>query len=690
MSELSEDYNKNVENNNSFDWMKEILANSPDIMGVVDKNGVFLRHYSNLNQVDDDYFKGKPMYDFFFPEFHALVKEKINKAFETGMNDYYELASDYNGKIKWYMTRIAPIKQNGSVIALGLYIRETTDLKEVQNKLRVLNEELEDRVQQRTSQLEKYTRRLEDTERLSISLRKARTHSEVLQLLGKQFMNTFNGDAVGIYEVEDQRLNLSLNLTPEVDAPQELTNLSDRYFFSLLNENQISIAQVPKQDHPDCQFCEFIHQNHMHTLVLVPIRAASTMVGVIYLAFRQQIIFSMDDEQLMRSFIEAGGNTIHRIQVMERLEKNIANRENELSVIYDIMSIASETVDQDEMLNKILERTLRAVNCGIGIIYLVKDQKIIKKVQIPAELPDEYSVGVDSIKTRSINLEELYLDTGYQFWSIPKTKLKCISSIIRSKGKVLGAISLLGECISEQDQEIIHLITSIADEIGLAVESTRLRKQAQETLIVDERQRLARDLHDSVSQSLYGLVLSADISKKLLKLKEFSTLEQTISDIETFALQSLREMRLMLFELRPLSFESEGLSGALELRLNTVERRAGLMTSLDIQGEDLLSSPLDLEIYRITTEALNNALKHSDASQIHVSLHVDPKENLCELKVIDNGAGFKLDKKETGGIGLISMKERAARVNGQLIVETNEGFGTMIRFICPLDFEKGK
>jgi signal transduction histidine kinase len=208
-------------------------------------------------------------------------------------------------------------------------------------------------------------------------------------------------------------------------------------------------------------------------------------------------------------------------------------------------------------------------------------------------------------------------------------------------------------------------------------------------LIGEERQRLARDLHDSVSQSLYGLVLAADISKKLLKLKEFGTLDDTLKDIETFALQSLREMRLMLFELRPISFESEGLAGALELRLNTVERRAGLMTSLDIIGGELLESPLDLEIYRLATEALNNALKHANASQIHVSIHVDEDANQCELKVIDNGSGFDLDTKRSGGIGLISMNERASRVGGQVILESQEGKGTMVRFICPLKQEKG-
>ena len=254
---------------------------------------------------------------------------------------------------------------------------------------------------------------------------------------------------------------------------------------------------------------------------------------------------------------------------------------------------------------------------------------------------------------------------------------------IRTKEVIIGVLSIFCKDEGIFDFGVKQLISTIADQIGLALETTRQRQRDKEALILEERQRLAKNLHDSVSQSLYGLVLSADISKKLLKLKELSTLEETINDIATFALQSLREMRLMLFELRPLAFESEGLSGALELRLNTVERRAGLMTSLDIVGEEFLPSPLDLELYRITTEALNNALRHSNCTQIQVSLHVDEVLNQLELKIIDNGQGFSIENKSLGGIGLVSMKERATRLGGQLVIETEDTIGTTVRLVCP-------
>ncbi|MDX9850857.1 MAG: PAS domain-containing protein [Anaerolineaceae bacterium] len=673
----------------NLDWYRDVIQFAPDTYNIVDKDGIYLFTNSGSETNTSDEFIGKSIFDYFLPEYYENVRNKLKKVAETGENDHYELATDYGGFRRYYMTNLAPIQRDGKVVGIAMYIRDITELKTTQYELNSLNDELEVRVQDRTLALQESAKRMETSEKLSIALRKARSYKEVLSLLGEQFLNSFHANLAGIYEVSGNQLHLSVNLSPEVPAPLRLTAHTDKVFFSILNENQIRVAQIPEQKHEDCKFCEFIHANQMKTLVLAPIWAASAMVGVIYLAFSQAREITSDDEQLMRSFVEAGGNTLHRIQVMEQLEQNIVHRKNELDVLYDIMAIASETVDLDELLKSALSRILQVVNCGMGFIHLVQNDQIIKITQIPDELPPQFFSGIEMINSQARQIENLFLDKTFHFWNVPQTNLNCLSALIRAKGKILGVISLLGECISDQDPEMIHLISSIASEIGLAVESARQRKRAEEMLIGEERQRLARDLHDSVSQSLYGLVLAADISKKLLKLKEFDTLEDTLKDIETFALQSLREMRLMLFELRPLSFESEGLAGALELRLNTVERRAGLLTSLDIIGGELLESPLDLEIYRIATEALNNALKHANASQVHISIQADEELNQCELKVIDNGSGFDLDSNRIGGIGLISMNERAARVGGQVMLESRGDKGTMVRFICPLHKNQG-
>ncbi len=373
----------------------------------------------------------------------------------------------------------------------------------------------------------------------------------------------------------------------------------------------------------------------------------------------------------------------------KELQENVDNRERHQQILYDIMAATNEQLELDELLPAMLEMILSAVSCGVGVIHLADGGQFIRSIFDPDPLPDYYAPALAQSQAIAHSNQHSLNDQRYLFLN-GEEAVNSLNAPIRSRGLTIGMISLIGECLQSSDSELIRLTTSIADEIGLAVENSRQHRQSTEMHILQERQRLARDLHDSVSQTLYGLVLSADIGKKLLKIKEYNTLENTLVDIESFALQSLREMRLMLFELRPLSFESEGLTGALKLRLNTVEARAGMQTSLEVNGENLITSPLDLDLYRIATEALNNALKHSRATRVDVRLNADTESRLCTLEIIDNGSGFNQENRNPGGIGLTSMQERAARTGGELTIVSDGIKGTIIRFECPLDAEPVK
>ncbi len=402
--------------------------------------------------------------------------------------------------------------------------------------------------------------------------------------------------------------------------PQHLLPDADSIFYDSLSQKKTSHLQMEHSQYPGCQFCKYIHEEQMACLWLAPLRTEETVVGIMYLGFRKIRNFSSDDEQLLNVFIDAGGNTLHRVFVMEQNKQTIANREKELNVLYDIMSIAVETENLDELLKTSLEKILPVVNCGVGIIHLIDEQLLIKTIVTGEGLNNEQNRITDLIEKYDIYNRGIQLQKRYFFEEIPEIDLSFLTIPIRSKGILSGLLTLAGNCFKPDDIGMISLVTSIADEIGLVIESIRQRKKAEELLILEERQRLARDLHDSVSQSLYGLVISADVSNKLLKIKEFDGLQETLNDIEETALQALKEMRLMLFELRPLFFDTVGLVGALELRLNTVERRAGIKTILQTKNPELIHSPLDIEIYRITTEALNNSLKHAKASEIVVTI----------------------------------------------------------------------
>jgi signal transduction histidine kinase len=142
--------------------------------------------------------------------------------------------------------------------------------------------------------------------------------------------------------------------------------------------------------------------------------------------------------------------------------------------------------------------------------------------------------------------------------------------------------------------------------------------------------------------------------------------------------QALKEMRLMVYEMRPLALQQEGLVGALQRRLDAVEKRAGIQAQLLLPENLNLPPSLDEELYRITQEALNNSLKHAAARQ--VTVRVNQTRERVELEVVDDGNGFDLESiAGLGGMGISSMRERAARLGGSLIIQSTPGRGTRIK-----------
>ncbi len=207
--------------------------------------------------------------------------------------------------------------------------------------------------------------------------------------------------------------------------------------------------------------------------------------------------------------------------------------------------------------------------------------------------------------------------------------------------------------------------------------------RAEELAVLQERNRLARELHDSVTQSLYSLTLLALAGQRMIQAQDLEQIAENQARLGEIAQQALQEMRLLVYELRPLALESEGLIGALEQRLEAVERRAGIQARVLAEGEVELAPELEEELYGIAQEALNNALKHARASQVELSVRV--AEESVILEVADDGQGFDLaDLHDTGGLGLISMQERADKIGGQLAIHSAPGEGTRVTTTVPL------
>lgn len=235
----------------------------------------------------------------------------------------------------------------------------------------------------------------------------------------------------------------------------------------------------------------------------------------------------------------------------------------------------------------------------------------------------------------------------------------------------------LEELVRERTAELLEANRKLQEEISE-------RKRASEVAaVMEERSRLARELHDSVSQSLYSLTLFAETGRQLVEKGDMENLRTCFSEIVSSSQVILKEMRLLMFDLRPAALEEEGLLGALQKRLDSVEQRSGVKAVLNVTGEAKLSSVVEEGLYRIAQEALNNSLKYSSANKVTISLVFAPDK--IEMQVSDDGLGFDVESNlQRGGMGLTNMQERAAKLGGILHIASEPQKGTNITFSLQL------
>jgi signal transduction histidine kinase len=252
-----------------------------------------------------------------------------------------------------------------------------------------------------------------------------------------------------------------------------------------------------------------------------------------------------------------------------------------------------------------------------------------------------------------------------------------------SRGQAVGSLNLYYRAGEEPGEDETVFLGAIADQTAVAVENARLFAAAQGKAALEERQRLARELHDSVSQALYGIALGSRTAHALLDRQDSrERVAEWLEYVLSLAEAGLTEMRSLIFELRPESLETEGLIAALKQQAAALEARHEIPVRTTLLGEEP-DLPLETKetLYRIAQEAMHNTVKHARASKSDLRLACDAPG--ITLEISDDGAGFDPQADFSGHLGLKSMRERAARLGGTLRVESAPGEGTTIRVQIP-------
>jgi signal transduction histidine kinase/putative methionine-R-sulfoxide reductase with GAF domain len=250
------------------------------------------------------------------------------------------------------------------------------------------------------------------------------------------------------------------------------------------------------------------------------------------------------------------------------------------------------------------------------------------------------------------------------------------------KEEVYGALALYYQATRHFTEEEVNLAVTFADQAALAIENARLREQAEEAAAMQERGRLARELHDSVTQSLYSVTMYTEAAARLMTSGQAAEAAEYLRDARDTAQEALREMRLMIYQLRPPVLEKGGLAVAIQVRLDAVERRGGIHAELIVEGQDRLPPAIQAELHQIAQEALNNALKHSHASRVQVHLHFG--DAVTKVTVRDDGVGFDpATAQGGGGLGLPGMVERVQKIGGHLQIDSAPGQRTKVSVEVP-------
>jgi len=605
--------------------------------------------------------------------------------------EYLNLEAQFrfkDGVIRTGLMSAKIIEMDGETCVLSI----TRDITELKLTRQALMEQVEETTHR--------TWELEALAEITASLRTAQTRDELTSLMVKEAVTALNANAGAVALVENDRLVFPAAVMEfSVLTCKTLPQNNSALWQVIQSGEMIQIlTRETMQKHPPGLLEEYLH-GVLPFRVIAPLKIEQQTIGALLLGYDQPQEYDEMRLRLLTAIADMAGSALHRMGAVEKLQRLVLDRTHDLDSIYRVTSAASEANNLQQGLQNALELALEAIHSPSGNIFLLSEDgqsiHLAADVGFPPDVHEKLlelkledsAQGVVIANNEPFIMHDI-LSEKYSLWgNHPYQKICYIGMPMRVKDRVMGVISALKTNGQPLELEEMTLFSFIADHLGLLIENMRLSQQAEAAAVIEERARLARDLHDSVTQSLYSATLFAEGGRSLLQQNRISEVNHYLAQLQQITRQALKEMRLLVFELRSSALTGTGLADALQLRLESVEERSGVQTLFKTNSLPNLSLRLEENIYRIAIEALNNILKHANASQVQV--YLTSTDNILELMIADDGNGFNAQMGKPGaGMGLTSMRERACKIGGDLNIASQPGSGTTITLRLSIDPEK--
>ena len=426
----------------------------------------------------------------------------------------------------------------------------------------------------------------------------------------------------------------------------------------------------------------------LQSALVVPIEVGGRRLGAMQLGTQppRRRRFSADEGDLALAMANQAAVAIDSA----RLFKAEQRRAEQFKVISEVGRRIVSIVAVDELLEEmawLIQETFDLRHVGFG---LIEGDEVVSKAQVgpcsDVYEPLRFKVGHEGTWGRVAGSGEPLLvpdvrqDARYRVSPQVDGVRSQVCVPLKTQEALIGVLSADSDQLNAFDESDLAVLQSLANQAAVAIEKARFYEQAQRLAVLEERSRLARDLHDAVTQTLFSASL---ISEALPALWETDQDEgrQLLKELRQLSRGALAEMRTLLLELRPAALAEACLGDLLRQLAEAVTGRTGIPVEVAAESQRTCPSDVHVALYRIAQEALNNVVKHAQATRVVVTLscELDPGDTEgARLSVTDNGRGFDPENVPPDRLGLGIIHERARAIGATLAIDSQPGHGTQI------------
>jgi ligand-binding sensor domain-containing protein/signal transduction histidine kinase len=434
-----------------------------------------------------------------------------------------------------------------------------------------------------------------------------------------------------------------------------------------------------------------VRESGFRFVAIAPVVSRASVFGTLFVMTRRQFEFTQQDVELLSSIGAQIGVAIENARLFAAEQR----RSEQFRLISQVGRELALILDVDQVLKQVTRMIQEAFGYYHVAIGLIEGDNVVYRVGA-GELwddpqfgfkPARLKVGEEGIsgwvaaRGEPLLIPDVSQDPRYVWMQRSRTRSELTVPIL-VKSQVIGVLDVQSDRLNAFDDTDLAVLQSLAHQVGAALENARLYEQAQEAAVMAERSRLARDLHDAVTQTLFSASLIAEAVPAAWELDQQEG-RQLLSELRQLTRGALAEMRTLLLELRPASLIETPLGDLLRQLSEAAMGRVGIPVALTVEEDPTLPSDVHVALYRIAQEAMNNVVKHARAGQAELSLRSarDPVTGgrAVELEIRDDGRGFDAQDVPPDHLGLGIMRERAEAIGARLEVESGTGQGTRVR-----------